>query len=94
MIVDAGGGTIDISSYSRDQKGDFEEIAAPQCSFVSVTLKVVNFRSVYARSLPRLCFCDPQCKTVYKEYVLIARLALLYHQSTSLPRSLGRLTLS
>ena len=33
VIVDAGGGTIDISSYSRDQKGGFEEIATPQCSF-------------------------------------------------------------
>ena len=33
MIVDAGGGTIDISSYSRNQKGGFEEIATPQCLF-------------------------------------------------------------
>ena len=33
VIVDAGGGTIDISSYSRNQKGGFEEIATPQCSF-------------------------------------------------------------
>ena len=32
-IVDAGGGTIDISSYSRslkDTKETFEEVAAPQ----------------------------------------------------------------
>ena len=34
VIVDAGGGTVDISSYSKNQKGNFEEIAAPQCSFV------------------------------------------------------------
>jgi len=36
VIVDAGGGTIDISSYSRDansRKKRFEEIAAPQCHF-------------------------------------------------------------
>jgi len=36
VIVDAGGGTIDISSYNRDlnsEKKIFEEIAAPQCHF-------------------------------------------------------------
>lgn len=37
MIVDAGGGTIDISSYKRivtdGGRELFEEIAAPQCKF-------------------------------------------------------------
>jgi hypothetical protein len=42
VIVDAGGGTIDVNSYSRNQKGSFEEIAAPQCSFVFSTLKTVS----------------------------------------------------
>ncbi len=35
VIVDAGGGTIDISSYYRNKnaaKENFEEIAAPQCN--------------------------------------------------------------
>lgn len=34
MIVDAGGGTIDVSSYSKSSRGAkeaFEEVAAPQC---------------------------------------------------------------
>lgn len=32
IIVDAGGGTVDISAYRRRvTNGDFEEIAAPQC---------------------------------------------------------------
>lgn len=31
VIVDAGGGTIDISTYRRDDKRIFEEIAVPQC---------------------------------------------------------------
>ena len=78
VIVDAGGGTVDISSYSRNQKDHFEEIAAPQFSFVFVTLKIGNFRSLYTRSLPWLCFCDHTCKTVFKEYV-VAKLGLLYH---------------
>ena len=42
VIVDAGGGTVDISSYSRNQKGSFEEIAASQCSFVFITLKIAH----------------------------------------------------
>ncbi|KAF8161579.1 hypothetical protein B0H34DRAFT_701592 [Crassisporium funariophilum] len=36
VIVDAGGGTIDISSYSRNikaAKDTYEEVAAPQCHF-------------------------------------------------------------
>jgi hypothetical protein len=78
VIVDAGGGTVDISSYSRNKKESFEEIAAPQCSFVFITLKFTNFRSLYTRSLPRLCFCDHPCKTVFREYV-VAKLGPLYH---------------
>ncbi|KAF8959231.1 hypothetical protein BDZ97DRAFT_1906233 [Flammula alnicola] len=36
VIVDAGGGTIDVSSYNRNTKAakeTFEEVAAPQCHF-------------------------------------------------------------
>ena len=47
MIVDAGGGTIDISSYTRNQEEKFEEIAAPQCSFVIDALESANFCSIY-----------------------------------------------
>ena len=47
VIADAGGGTVDVSSYSRNQKEDFEEIAVPQCSFVFITLKTANFLSLY-----------------------------------------------
>ena len=70
VIVDAGGGTVDISSYRRNQKEIFEEIAAPQCSFVFYTLKIANFRSLYTRSLSWLCFCDPLCKKFFGEYVV------------------------
>ena len=80
VIVDAGGGTVDISSYSRNQNGSFEEIAAPQCSFVFNILKIAYFRSLYTRSLPRLCFCDHECKTVFREYAFAkAKLGALYH---------------
>ena len=46
VIVDAGGGTVDVISYSRDQKENFEEIAAPQSPFVDIDLKIVNFLSL------------------------------------------------
>jgi hypothetical protein len=44
VIVDAGGGTVDISSYGRNEKEGFEEIAAPQCSFklVFIPLKLLK----------------------------------------------------
>ena len=37
VIVDAGGGTIDISSYSKNvggAKNRFEEVAAPRCNYL------------------------------------------------------------
>ena len=38
VIIDAGGGTIDISSYSKNVGGAknirFEEVAAPQCNYL------------------------------------------------------------
>ena len=77
MIVDAGGGTADISSYSRNQES-YEEIAAPQCSFVFINLKISYFHSLYIRSLLRLFFCDLPCKTAFREYV-VAKLGPLYH---------------
>ena len=51
MIVDAGGGTVDISSYSRNKKGNFEEIAAPQCSFGLNTLKLLTSAQVTSTAL-------------------------------------------
>ena len=43
VIVDAGGGTIDISSYSKNVGGAknirFEEVAAPQCNYLFSRLR-------------------------------------------------------
>jgi hypothetical protein len=39
LIVDAGGGTIDISTYCRNSTGgtnSFEEIAAAQCELINL----------------------------------------------------------
>ena len=82
VIVDAGGGTVDISSYSRNQKGSFEEIAAPQCLFVFNALpEIANFHLLYTRSLPRLCFRDHPCKTVFRGYVVVGPIMSLVNIS-------------
>ncbi|KAF9478438.1 hypothetical protein BDN70DRAFT_994212 [Pholiota conissans] len=58
VIVDAGGGTIDISSYSKNissPKEEFEEIAIPQCHFhgsVFVTIYAQRFLSNYLEDSP------------------------------------------
>jgi len=57
VIVDAGGGTVDISSYSRNQKEDFEEIAVPQSHFqgsVFVTFHARQFLKAYLSDSPFL----------------------------------------
>ena len=38
VIVDAGGGTIDISSYSQNVGARFAEVAAPQCNSCHLNL--------------------------------------------------------
>ncbi len=46
VIVDAGGGTIDISSYHRNKnamKENFAEIAAPQCKIYFLLLRLEKF---------------------------------------------------
>ncbi|KAF5321819.1 hypothetical protein D9619_002183 [Psilocybe cf. subviscida] len=46
VIVDAGGGTIDVSSYRSISKDTFEEVAVPQCHFngsVFVTIYAQEF---------------------------------------------------
>ena len=94
VIVDAGGGTIDVSSYSRDPnspKESFEEIAAPQCPLLFITFEIARIRLLHTRSLPRFCFCYHSCKTVLAEYV-VTKLSISLVDL--LPRSLGRVTLS
>lgn len=54
MIVDAGGGTIDFSSYRRLPDGSFEEISIPKCHFQGaayVTMRAErHFRNLLAGS--------------------------------------------
>ena len=60
IVVDAGGGTVDISTYRQSPTGDgnvLEEIAAPQCKFLriasvfSVLIRVFGQATSRARSL-------------------------------------------
>ncbi|KDR70823.1 hypothetical protein GALMADRAFT_254436 [Galerina marginata CBS 339.88] len=59
VIVDAGGGTIDVSSYTKSSAlgSTFEEIAAPQCYFsgsVFVTMHARHFLQSYLSESPFL----------------------------------------
>ena len=73
VIVDAGSGTINISSYSRNPslllKESCEKIAPPQCLLIFITLKIASLHSLHTRLLSRLFFCQLPCKTILEEYV-------------------------
>ncbi|KAF6750812.1 hypothetical protein DFP72DRAFT_909388 [Ephemerocybe angulata] len=66
IIVDAGGGTIDLSAYAQRGVGNFEEIAAPQCHLhgsLSVTFNARTFlkshlaQSTYLDDLDHIVDC-------------------------------------
>ncbi|KAG2020014.1 hypothetical protein CC2G_005403 [Coprinopsis cinerea AmutBmut pab1-1] len=64
VIVDAGGGTIDISTYSRQLQDivkngeNFEEIAAPQCHFYGSVFVSINARLYLEKLLEESDFLD------------------------------------
>ena len=56
VIVDAGEGIIDISSYSknfREAKDTFEEVAAPQCKTFQLLLRKKSHHFLQATSMAR-----------------------------------------
>jgi hypothetical protein len=56
VIVDAGGGTVDISSYSKnvgEAKDAFEEVAAPQCKTFQSSLSKQSHNFLQATSMAR-----------------------------------------
>jgi hypothetical protein len=59
IIVDAGGGTVDLSAYRMNaSQGGFEEIAAPDCepgsSLSSVTMCECNIQAFFKDPLTSL----------------------------------------
>ncbi|EDR07806.1 uncharacterized protein LACBIDRAFT_297982 [Laccaria bicolor S238N-H82] len=59
VIVDAGGGTIDFSTFSRSANHDtFEEIAAPQCHFHGSVFVTMHARSFLNEHLADSNFID------------------------------------
>jgi hypothetical protein len=68
IVVDAGGGTIDISAYTKkagcDSKTDtFEEIAIPQCHFFGSVFVSINAQlfldGAYSNFQLRFCYVIP-----------------------------------
>ena len=65
-IVDAGGGTIDVSSYSRNLKAakeTFEEVAAPQCT-VTFNFSSFDSRIIFIRSFLWLRLRQHSCEAL------------------------------
>ena len=71
VIVDGGGGTIDISSYSKnvgEAKARFEEVAAPQCKIYLIIF--LQFKNHTHRPFSRIGLCDGACPTILRRCVL------------------------
>lgn len=56
IIVDAGGGTIDVTSYRRVSSKSFEEIANPKCTLTFTCLERSHLNP--SRFLSRSCIRD------------------------------------
>ena len=72
VIVDAGGGTIDISSYSKNvgaRTTRFAEVAAPQCNSRHLNLYFSNL-IVTHRPFSWLDLRNHECSTIFGECVL------------------------
>jgi hypothetical protein len=74
VIVDAGGGTIDISSYSKNLVGEarnrFEEVADSQCKdFFFLNFRFSNLIIAH-RPFPWLDLRERECSTILRECVM------------------------
>jgi hypothetical protein len=67
MIVDAGGGTIDISTYKKTspQGKSYEEVSAPQCMFSFPRISDYLIVSHVFRLLSGIYICHGECKAVF-----------------------------
>ena len=66
VIVDAGGGTIDVSSYSKivgEARVRFEEVAAPQCDICFLNFHFLNLIIAH-RPFSWFVLCDHACSTI------------------------------
>ena len=71
-IIDAGGGTVDMSLYSMTFAPSLsvEEIAPAECECLKYSSQGAGL-SCAARSPSRICICYPPCTTFSPEWVYI-----------------------
>lgn len=64
LIVDAGGGTIDVSAYRRTsmKAESYEEIAPPQCLFPLASSPFAQNLKKIARRFQGVHLCDTKCE--------------------------------
>ncbi|KAF8885945.1 hypothetical protein BD779DRAFT_1611821 [Infundibulicybe gibba] len=58
LVVDAGGGTIDLSAYSKESNSQFEEIAPPQCHMMGSIFVTQNARTFIRELLEESKYTD------------------------------------
>ena len=71
IVVDAGGGTVDISTYTRrvsDGATRFEESSVSQCAS-SIEPTVQIFTDHLTRLFPRLCLCIASREALFAMWV-------------------------
>ncbi|PPQ98997.1 hypothetical protein CVT24_003479 [Panaeolus cyanescens] len=65
LIIDAGGGTIDISAYKQAQGGGYEEIATPQCH-IQGSVMVTTRMSAFLKSVVSFAFRNLRINLIFR----------------------------
>ncbi|KAF6748629.1 hypothetical protein DFP72DRAFT_1014981 [Ephemerocybe angulata] len=67
LIVDAGGGTIDVTSYSQQPDGSYTEIAIPECDFQGSAYVTMRAKKWFTNLLKATRF-EPDAETLTQRF--------------------------
>ncbi|KAF6752161.1 hypothetical protein DFP72DRAFT_1171705 [Ephemerocybe angulata] len=67
LIVDAGGGTIDVTSYSQQPDGSYTEIAIPECDFQGSAYVTMRAKKWFTNLLKATRF-EPDVETLTQRF--------------------------
>lgn len=93
IILDAGGGTIDASTYAKKPEGWYEEIAPAQCEALCSLLLIIH--SILSRPFPRFRLRHPCGSETSERFVQVVCLrSVSSSQTQNISRTLPSLTIS
>ena len=83
MVVDAGGGTVDISSYVINSTNPLgvEELAAPGCEYISLTHPHIAFLSISAGIMQGSTVVNMRAESFFRSMCLRLIEANCYHNA-------------